>query len=184
MKKHVLRWYNAFREEWGLDSIGLEPEETDDLVLEDFRFRQGKPEDLALVEELHCLCLEDYRKYAEQNGLKSTLEPLFESPSQDLAFPGDLSLVAETGHGDFAAYISTVRRASSLYINILEVKTEYRGLGLGEALLSRLISLVDPRSTSTVLVDLPCMSEGFSRVLLRESFKPYVHRYSLRLQNK
>jgi GNAT superfamily N-acetyltransferase len=181
MKKRVLKWYNAFREEWGLELIGVEPEETEDLVLEDFRFRRPEPEDMAPVEELHKLCLEDYRKYAEKNQLACTPQPSFESPPV-WTFPGDLALVAETGPGDFAAYISAVRRASSLYIDALEVKPEYRGLGLGEALLSRLITMIEPRSVSTVLVDLPGDSEGFSRVLLRETFKPYAYRYSLKLE--
>lgn len=38
MKREVIRWYNALREEWGLELIGEEPEETDDLVQDDFRF--------------------------------------------------------------------------------------------------------------------------------------------------
>jgi GNAT superfamily N-acetyltransferase len=180
MKRCILKWYNAFREEWGLERIGLEPDETEDLVLEDFCFRPARPEDAAPAENLHHACLEDYREYAEKNGLTRIPEPSFAFPPAR-TFPGDLALVAETGHGDFAAYISAVRQGSSLSIDALEVKPEYRGLGLGEALLSRLVALIDPRSVSTVLVDLPCDSEGFSRVLLREAFKPYVYRYSLRL---
>jgi GNAT superfamily N-acetyltransferase len=180
MRKRILKWYNAFREEWGLERIGLEPDETEDLVLEDFCFRPAQPEDAAPAENLHHTCLEDYREYAEKNGLTLIPDAAFESPPVR-TFPGDLALVAETGYGDFAAYISAVCRGSSLSINALEVKPEYRGLGLGEALLSRLVAMIDPRSVSTVLVDLPCDSEGFSRVLLREAFKPYVYRYSLRL---
>ncbi|MDR0910903.1 MAG: GNAT family N-acetyltransferase [Spirochaetaceae bacterium] len=38
MRKVVLDWYNAMRETWGLEKIGLEPEDTDDLIFEDFKF--------------------------------------------------------------------------------------------------------------------------------------------------
>jgi ribosomal protein S18 acetylase RimI-like enzyme len=37
MKKVILDWYNALRETWGLEKIGLEPEDTGDLILEDFK---------------------------------------------------------------------------------------------------------------------------------------------------
>ncbi|MFP3090680.1 GNAT family N-acetyltransferase [Treponema sp. TIM-1] len=183
MKKAILKWYNALREEWGLDRIGIEPEETDDLILEDFKFRKPESEDMIPATELHRQCLEDYREYAEKNGLAGSLEASFDDPPPQI-FPGDLALVAETGHGDFAAYISAIRRGSALYITALEVNPEYRGLGLGESLLSRLVSMIDPKHISTVLVDIPCDSEGFSRVLLRENFKPYVYRYSLKLSGK
>ena len=36
MKDEVIAWYNALREEWGMEPIGEEPEETDSLVREDF----------------------------------------------------------------------------------------------------------------------------------------------------
>jgi ribosomal protein S18 acetylase RimI-like enzyme len=181
MKKSIIRWYNAFREEWGLERIGMEPEETGDLVREDFRFRGPQPEDTARAEELHRRCREEYREYAGKNGLTGALDLFFAENSGDGMFPGALSLVAETGAGDFAAYISSIRKDSCLYIAALEVAGEYRGLGLGEALLSRLVAAVDPAETSAVLVDLPVNSEGFSRVLLREAFKPYACRYSLLL---
>lgn len=36
MKARVYSWYNQFREAWGLEQIGSEPEETDDLLDADF----------------------------------------------------------------------------------------------------------------------------------------------------
>jgi len=40
LKQKVLLWYNSMREEWGLEPIGEEPEDTSLLVMEDFVFRQ------------------------------------------------------------------------------------------------------------------------------------------------
>ena len=40
MKNIVVNWYNALREEWGLEPIGAEPEDTSSLVLEDFVLRE------------------------------------------------------------------------------------------------------------------------------------------------
>ncbi|MCL2800868.1 MAG: UPF0158 family protein [Treponema sp.] len=40
MKNLIIDWYNALREEWGLEPIGAEPEDTSSLVLEDFIFEE------------------------------------------------------------------------------------------------------------------------------------------------
>jgi ribosomal protein S18 acetylase RimI-like enzyme len=107
------------------------------------------------------------------------------------AFPGDISLVTETANGDFAAYacarrlpekseagpVSSGETLSRLHITALEVRREYRGLGIGEELLRRLLETGAAEKNTLVSLDLPAGAEGFARVLLRESFKPQVVRY-------
>jgi GNAT superfamily N-acetyltransferase len=166
MRKAILRWYNVLREEWGLERIGGEPEETEELVFEDFRFREAGAGDEIAAVKLHNECLAAYARVG----------------GEDWVFPGALALVAETGGGDFTAYISAVRNAGILRIAALEVRPEYRGLGIGKALLSRLLERIDPGEVSEVLIDLPAEAEGFSRVLFRESFTPYASRYRMDLR--
>jgi len=192
MRREILRWYNGLREEWGLEQIGEEPEETDDLVLEDFHFRPFKNEDLALAEELHCQCLEEYRKTLAETGAGSStgallsgsqiFHSLSDTAGQSSGPEGrklscEIGMVAESVNGEFAAYISGIERGTSLYIQSLEVKAEFRGLGIGEALLVKFLETLDPGNVCQVFLDLPSWAEGFSRVLLRESFKPYTVRY-------
>jgi GNAT superfamily N-acetyltransferase len=167
MRREIQEWYNALREEWGLERIGNEPEETDDLVFEDFRFREAVAGDAGPAAELHRLCAGP----EERGGLA------------DWTFPGHLALTAETGGGDFAAYISSVREGEILRICALEVLPEYRGLGLGEALLTRFRKKLDDHSPVLAL-DLPVDFEGFSRVLLRNNFKPRMIRYTLEPENR
>jgi ribosomal protein S18 acetylase RimI-like enzyme len=157
MKRKIIDWYNALREEWGLERIGHEPEETGDLVLEDFHFREPVQDDTARAAELHSLCLEEWGA---------------EKPGEDSVAPGTVALVAETRGGDFAAYVSAGREGKTLRVAALEVRPEYRGLGLGEALLTRFCG-----SGAPVILDLPAGSEAFSRVLLRNSFRPFMTRY-------
>jgi ribosomal protein S18 acetylase RimI-like enzyme len=171
MRREILRWYNALREEWGLDQIGMEPEETGDLVLEDFRFRAGAPGDEAAARELHRLCAEEQRNSAAE---QQTCFPGGESP---WAFPGDLALTAETAGGEFAGYIAAVKQGASLHICALETNPGYRGLGIGEALLSRFLEALEGEGFSQINIDLPAGAEGFSRALLREAFKPSFVRY-------
>ena len=162
MKREVIQWYNALREQWGLELIGEEPEEIEDITREDFRFREANIEDRKAAEDLHRYCIDNAKS------------PLELSP---WVFPGDLCLVAESAGFDFAAYISAVRiDADSLHVNALEVKPEYRGLGLGKTLLGRLLEQADKQELS-VCFDLPIEAGNFSRVLCREDFNPVVTRY-------
>jgi ribosomal protein S18 acetylase RimI-like enzyme len=105
-------------------------------------------------------------------------------------FPPDAGIVAETAAGTFAGYVAgTIDRVAgtidpaagggtSLRIFALEVKAEYRGLGLGKLLLSRLVEKAAENGISRINIDLPQGREDFSRHLLRESFTPYATRYT------
>ncbi|MDR0450873.1 MAG: GNAT family N-acetyltransferase [Treponema sp.] len=177
MKRDIIRWYNGLREEWGLEKIGTEPEETEDLVLEDFRFREAGPSDAPAAENLHRICREEYLKCVRESN--PAAEVFLESFSW--SFPGSLALVAETGGGDFAAYAAAAGTGPVLHVFALEVKPEYRGLGVGEALMTRFLEKAREGPCSRVTMDLPFTAEGFSRDLLREAFKPYAVRYCLEL---
>ncbi|MDR1637254.1 MAG: GNAT family N-acetyltransferase [Treponema sp.] len=177
MKRTIIRWYNGLREEWGLEKIGTEPEETEDLVLEDFRFREAGPSDARAAESLHRICREEYLKYTREEN------PAAGVFLEDLPwpFPGSLALAAETGGGDFAGYVAAAGIDPVLRVFALEVKPEYRGLGVGETLMSRFLEKAREGPYSRVTMELPPTAEGFSRGLLRETFKPYAVRYCMEL---
>ena len=129
LKRVICRWYNALKEELRLSSIGEEPEETGDLVVEDFIFQTYKD-----------------------------------------------CIIVRTAGWDYAGCINVVWHESSQYIQKLEVQPEYRGLGLGEALLTHLLQTSE---SETIFIDLPVSDINFSKVLLRKSFVPYKTRYRL-----
>lgn len=173
MKREIIAWYNGLRESWGLELIGEEPEDIDALVLEDFRFRDGSPADSAAAAELHRICLEQGRNDSDE-GKKLAAETL--AAMSEWVFPGDRCLVAESAGGDFAACACGAFTAlGCLHVSVLEVKPEYRGLGLGGALLSRLLEKTG--GAFRVSIDVPAGAEHFTRVLARESFKPCVQRF-------
>jgi len=171
MKREVISWYNAMREIWGLELIGEEPEDISGLALEDFRFRNGTTEDIAFAEELHKTCLADFTDTV--NGKTNTFI------NSEWLFPGDISFVAETAGEEFAGYICAVCENSNtvLRVSALEVKPEYRGLGIGKTLITRLIEYADDKNITNIIIDIPAGKEHFSKALLRESFKPCIQRY-------
>ena len=178
MKREIWRWYNGLREEWGLEKIGVEPEDTDDLVLEDFSFRPFEEKDRFQAEALHSQCVDELKKNLTEAGSSPEIEVIARDVNLFRNTPGpSFGLTVESLNGDFAGYISGVLKDAALYIQSLEVKPEYRGLGLGEALLVKFIDSLDRNKIKKVMLDLPSWTDGFSRVLLRESFKPYAARY-------
>jgi ribosomal protein S18 acetylase RimI-like enzyme len=172
MRKHIVRWYNALREEWGLEKIGEEPEETDDLILEDFRIRHPRDEDAIEAMKLHQFCQEEHEKMLSINVQKNH--------ANDWDFPRDISWVAENNNGDFTAYILAKTEDSYIKIIALEVLPEYRGMGLGEILLNHFIAHLDKKQFSHILIDVPIQSESFSKVLFREGFLSYETKYCLK----
>jgi len=130
MKNEVINWYNALREEWGLEPIGSEPEDNSGLVLEDFVIREES----------------------------------------------DNCFIAETAAGELAAKIKTCLDGAVLTIKTLEVEPEYRGMGIGKTLLSKMLEKADTQKLD-VQIDLPVESDFFSRSLLLENFAPCMKRF-------
>jgi GNAT superfamily N-acetyltransferase len=187
MRRVVLDWYNGLREEWGLERIGGEPEETGDLVREDFRFRPPLSADQNAVEALHRRCLAEIREQAEKSGLGSGAADLIACRTDPVRFGGHTALIAETGTGDFAAYIALGQQDDTLHITALEVKSEYRGLGIGEALLDKLLEGLDrtegsKTTAANIIMELPEAAGEFARVLHREGFTPFTTAYTLKLR--
>jgi ribosomal protein S18 acetylase RimI-like enzyme len=157
MKDEVIDWYNALRQEWGLEQIGSEPEDTSSLILEDFIFRAGRDDDAAKTTELHKLCVEaEGNSYAMYNPYE---------------FQPELSLVVETKSGDFAGYISGSKKDDTLHICTLEIVPEYRGLGLGKTLLARFLEKNESHPFSCISVDIPADIEAFAKTLRMEGFE-------------
>jgi GNAT superfamily N-acetyltransferase len=175
MRRVVMNWYNGLREEWGLERIGIEPEETEDLVLEDFCFRDAVPGDREAAQALHHEYLDELRKTLSQSVPEKNARSFAEARSGSWVFPGDRAIIAETGAGEFAGYLAAEIRGDALCIAALEVRPEYRGLGIGEALLACLPSSLG--GVTRIILDLPSESNDFSRVLLRHSFLPYTTSY-------
>jgi len=175
MRRKVAAWHNALREGWGLELIGEEPEDIDGLALEDFRVRDGGPGDRAAAESLREACAAELRDAPD--GGEAAAEAI--AGMGEWFFPGDVGLVAETAGGDFAGYASAALAPDGcLRVCAVEVRGEYRGLGLGKALLARLLERADGMGIPRATIDLPAGQEFFSRALLRERFRPCAHRYA------
>ncbi|MCL2066051.1 MAG: GNAT family N-acetyltransferase [Treponema sp.] len=174
IKDAVIYWYNALVETSNMEKIGHEPEDTSALLQEDFRIRAGNETDRFKAEALHKLCVEAIKGDTAQAADRR----VFESMNKWI-FPGSLCFIAENNSGDFAGYISSHSNGSSvLHICVLEVAPEYRGLGLGKALLGRLLEQASRDGINSITIDLTSGTDFFSHSLLMENFAPSVQRYA------
>jgi GNAT superfamily N-acetyltransferase len=140
IEKAVRAWYAGLCEERGIQTIGEEPEETGELVKEDFQF---------------VLIIEEEIKKEEES----------------------VTVTARTALGKEAGRLLAKTGGGKLTVEELFVEEAFRGLGLGEELLKKLLAEYE---NSTVTIDLPVESEAFSRVLLRERFTPRITRFERR----
>jgi GNAT superfamily N-acetyltransferase len=131
LEKTVRVWYAALCEESGIRQIGEEPEETEELVKEDFQFVVQKQEGRGTIIARNTLDRQAGRIVASIGGGRVRVEELF-------------------------------------------VEEAFRGLGLGEGLLKKLLAEYEGLP---VTIDVPVESSAFSRVLLRENFSPLLTRF-------
>jgi GNAT superfamily N-acetyltransferase len=169
MRDEVIAWYNGLREEWGLEPVGSEPEDISSIVLEDFIFREGNFEDTQNIADLHKICLNELKEKAGiVEAYANETRGLFESFETTC-------LIAETAGGEFCGCICAEHQDTYVKIFRLEVKPEYRGMGIGKTLLAKLL---EKSGGQAVTIDLPAGYEYFSRTLHMENFKPIVQRYA------
>jgi ribosomal protein S18 acetylase RimI-like enzyme len=167
MKNKIISWYNLLREEWGLELLGSEPEDIGLLVLEDFVIREGKVADSKKAAELHSICMDEIK---ERIGFS-----LFED-MKNFVFPVDLCYIAENANEELIGLICAVKDTSkSMRICALEVRPEYRGMGIGKTLLEKLLEHAN--NQQAVTIDLPEGTDFFSKVLHMENFKPCITKY-------
>jgi ribosomal protein S18 acetylase RimI-like enzyme len=165
MRDEVAAWYNAMREEWGLEPVGGEPEDISSIVLEDFIFREGKEGDLPEANALHKICIDELKEKGNAR--------VFEAKSA-FNFSEGIFIASETSGGEFCGYISAEKDGSYLRVTRLEVGPEYRGMGVGKTLLAK---LMEKAAGQGVVFDLPENCGFFSRALHIENFKPVMRRF-------
>ena len=88
----------------------------------------------------------------------------------------DYCFYAEAENGETAATINASVNGKLLQVKSLEVKPEYRGMGIAKTLLSKLSAIADQQNLD-VTIDVPSEADFFSRSLLLENFKPSMRRF-------
>jgi GNAT superfamily N-acetyltransferase len=143
MRRVLRSWYNQHREMAGLEQLGPEPEDTEDLLLSDFIIRQGTAEDLPVLLDL------DRRAFASAfpEIPAERAEEIYRRRRGDsrLLDEGGVLLVAETPEGGVAGFVwgkpaEDCAGRETLSLVQLTVADLFRGLGLGRLLAERFLA--------------------------------------------
>lgn len=149
MRRIVTEWYDLERRSRGLQRLGPEPEETDDLVASEFAFGRADAGDLEHVVGLH-----------------EAARPLTEGPNA-------LVLVARGGRPGIVGFIGGVREESdTVRVAAIAVAPEFQGLGIGRSLLSHFIDEAAGAGCSSVQVDLCDQEQDLEPLFVQQGFSP------------
>ncbi len=173
----VLEWYNGLRDSWGLERIGLEPEETEDIVSQDFSFRDVSAEDSGPVDIL--LASFEREAAAEYPAELADAIMLLWQRLVDDGGEGEAVLAAETAEGEIVgAALSSPFPADSFLtaqLSLVYVFPEFRGMGIGKELLERTVRLWSDKGYRWLLCASPLVPSTFAPVLHRAGFEEKGH---------
>ncbi len=181
----VFDWYNSLREYWGLERIGMEPEETADIVSQDFLFREFGPDDEGQLDILLSSVEREIAAEMPRELAESVLDVWnrirgFQDEEDDSCV-----MVAENSEGEVvgSAFSHPVPEGSLLSAQLVDLSVfpEYRGLGIGKELLSRTIQYWTSRGYRWLLFSPPVYPSAFEPVLIRSGFADKGHLHVLDL---
>jgi ribosomal protein S18 acetylase RimI-like enzyme len=92
-----------------------------------------------------------------------------------------ISYSAENAGGEHAGIIKGTINNSILRIDMIDIKPEYQGLGLGKTLLSKVVEIADKKNLE-ITIDIPVDTDFFSRSLYLENFKLVSQRFKRHAQ--
>lgn len=169
MKRRVRSWYADLCEFWGIEALGEEPEETDDLFRDDFSMELMPPGE-PLLQKIRS----DFRDelYLESpRGLRQVLLRQHYCPREN----PDLAVQAKSPDGSGCGYISIFldREEGKLFgvLDSLYVLPEYRGAGIAAGLLDYLLDHCYHNGVETLLLALPPEGDILRNTLKRRGFK-------------
>lgn len=174
IKKGIIQWYNVLRDSWGLERIGAEPDETEELVRGDFVFRKynEKRDALTILEVEEHILKEIESTYGGELGVAAA--SLWQLQKKSTMQGKELTFVAETAEGDFSGFIraspfpSTAKK--TVLITALFVLPAWRGLGMGKEFFYSFLQELHRNGVRWILIADMLIPQTFTRVLLRNGF--------------
>ena len=143
MTRYITQWYTQLREVYGLEQLGEEPEDNEELLQDDFIFREYDPtkDEEKLLLAANSFMSEREAQWPGEIGL--ALSSLWQEKKTKGNKENFLSLVAETVGGEFAGCLEATLYPSYVKETVLLtsffVLEEYRGLGIGKKLLEQTV---------------------------------------------
>lgn len=175
MRRNIVGWYEDLREARGLERLGPEPEDTDDLIASDL--------------QLHVVTIAAARGLVHSLIGEAEAESMECLPSAVARFEFDrlrnevdggeegLCALIDDGEGGAigAALAFRIVQAERSFARIvfIFVRQEFRRMGLGKALLGVLAERFRSEETLTLVLDSAVVPSDFAESLGRLGYRPY-----------
>jgi GNAT superfamily N-acetyltransferase len=185
MKKVIRKWYNDLRETWHLERLDFEIEDYSEAVLDDFIFRDAEQKDMQSINEALQKTASYFRKNFDDKASGAVFADLWLKMNVYSQETKPEYIVAETPAGAFCA-VGAVAKTSeqntdTRFVSMIFVEKEFRGLGLGKAMLEKIIEKCEKENISRLVTVNLLLPEGFVHVLLQYGFERYGSGYVLKL---
>lgn len=178
MRDIVLEWYNGLRDFWGLERIGSEPEETDEIVAQDFLFREAVAADEAFLASIQSDVVSEIAE-SLPGDLADAIAALSACVAPDVAVGGGFVLAVESMEGDVVAFASSsaypISSARVARLSSIAVRPDFRGMGIGKELLGRTVAHWAKRGYRWLVFAAPVVPPSFLPALHRAGFLQKGH---------
>ena len=167
-------WYNSLRESWGLEKLDSEPEDTEDLLQDDFTFsewnlNEDRQSALALLEEAAKDVGDGFSK-GVADAFCELWRIQFEWNSQ-----AQKGFVCKTFDGDFAGCVlwspCPKNTSASVLLEGLFVQKNCRGLGIARELFDRALCSIKASGAQWVIIANTFIPDLMQGMLNRSGFK-------------
>ncbi len=164
MKRRVRLWYGELCEFWGVESLGLEPEETGDLFLDEFSMEESGADEESAETFRRLYEQELYLDYPE--GVRRLL---LNSPC--MTDGRQILFKALSPEGSVCALLAFSLKDEYAVLTCFYVLPEYRGAGVASGLLDRASHSCYEKGASFMIISLPPEGEVLRHNLSRRGFR-------------
>ena len=174
-KDTVIQWYNDLCDKWGLERIEGEPEETDDLIFDDFLFRKyNEASDLEDVIESDRIAIASMES-SFNSDLGFVVKDLYLQQTSVLHNKDTLKYICTNISGDFAGQISLYSfdnsSSNAAIVTMFFVLPNCRGLGVGKELLAFALHELKKKNIRWIIIPELFIPSTFTKVLHRSGFE-------------
>ncbi len=174
MHRYITEWYNSLREIWGLETLDQEPEDTCDLLNDDFQFQEYNNNDYSEI-----LGYFDYAGKNEfhsdiQEELNETIFDLWQQQFENGGRNGQTGIVCRSLTEEFIGCITAAplskKTDKTMIITSFYVLGKFRGLGIGTQLISEYMDVLKAHGKKWIMLT-AATSESMEKLFLSSGFK-------------
>lgn len=179
MKARVVEWYNRLRESWGMERLAFSEsdalEETEELVLNDFMFRAyDSVKDGNDIGRCSDLLAEEYaRQFSLELG--DAVAELWRRLSSAQGRGEKFGFVCRSQSDEFTGCLlfsfCPPSAKTTVALTDFFVLQDYRGLGIGEELLSKCLPMLKGRGIQWILISNTIIPDAMGQLLERFGFR-------------